>query len=215
VAVVTLPTQDEERRLRAAGFPRVAGVDEAGRGPLAGPVVAGAVVLPDLTASAAAELLLIRDSKMLSASQRRRAAALIHSLTDDIGIGVASVDEIDEHGIAPATKLAMRRALSGLRLPPDHLLVDAVRLDWNRLPCLALVRGDSLCTAIAAASIVAKVHRDALMDELDAVHPGYGFARHKGYAAPSHLEALARLGPSPAHRRSFAPLRLALPHADA
>ncbi|MBM3939591.1 MAG: ribonuclease HII [SAR202 cluster bacterium] len=215
MAVVTLPTQDEERRLRAAGFPRVAGVDEAGRGPLAGPVVAGAVVLPDLTASAAAELLLIRDSKMLSASQRRRAAALIHSLTDDIGIGVASVDEIDEHGIAPATKLAMRRALSGLRLPPDHLLVDAVRLDWNRLPCLALVRGDSLCTAIAAASIVAKVHRDALMDELDAVHPGYGFARHKGYAAPSHLEALARLGPSPAHRRSFAPLRLALPHADA
>ncbi len=204
------PTQDEELRLHASGFVRVAGIDEVGRGPIAGPVVAAAVVLPNVTGYDHPDFPLIRDSKTLTASQRERAAHLVRALAVSVGIGEASVQEIDGLGIVPATKLAMRRALDCLPEPPDHLLVDAVQLDWRRLPCMAIIRGDAQCLSIAGASVVAKVHRDAIMCELDARYPGYGFANHKGYAAAEHLAAVAALGPTPVHRMSFSPFRPSL-----
>ena len=206
-----LPTQEHEGALWAAGCARVAGVDEVGRGPIAGPVVAGAAVLPDLSGLEHPDRGLLRDSKTLSSAQLLRADALVRALALGVGIGAASSAEIDAQGIAPATRLAMRRALDALTeaigAPPCHLLVDAFPLDWHRTPCTPLVKGDARSAAIAAASIVAKVHRDALMVALDAAHPGYGLAAHKGYAAATHLEAVARLGPSPVHRRSFSPFR--------
>jgi ribonuclease HII len=203
----TRPTQDAEQRLRLAGYLRVAGIDEVGRGPIAGPVVAAAVVLPELTGCDHADFPLIRDSKTLTAPQRERAAVLVRALTDAVGVGEATVGEIDSFGIVPATKLAMRRALDCLVDPPDHLLIDAVQLDWHRRPCEAVIRGDAQCLAIAAASVVAKVHRDAIMRDLDDLYPGYGFSGHKGYAARDHLDAIAALGPSPVHRMSFSPFR--------
>ncbi len=204
---VITPTQDEERRLRGDGYLRIAGLDEVGRGPLAGPVVAAAVVLPDLGDKHDRELNLVRDSKTLSPRQRERAALLVHRLAIGIGIGMAGPDDIDRLGIVPATRLAMYRAAEGLPERPGHLLVDALRLAWENVPCTPIVHGDQRCTAIAAASVVAKVHRDALMVELDASYPGYGFAAHKGYGTKRHLAALARSGPTPIHRWSFAPLR--------
>ena len=209
------PTQDEERRLRAAGYARVAGVDEVGRGPIAGPVVAGAVVLPDLDGVAREELLLLRDSKTLTERQIERADRLVREIALGVGIGAASSAEIDRIGIAAATRKAMRRALERLPARPDHVLVDAFALDWRRTPCTAVVKGDALCSAIAAASIVAKAHRDALMRRLARRYPGYGLASHKGYASAAHLAAVASLGPSPAHRRSFSPLKPTLFDRDA
>lgn len=215
MARVVLPSQQEERRLRLAGFGRIAGIDEVGRGPIAGPVVAAAVILPDLPRRPRDTFRLVRDSKTLSERQRETADVLVRHIAIAVGIGSASVDEIDGEGIVPATKMAMRRALDALPVAPDHLLIDAVRLDWRLVPCTALPHGDARCTAVAAASVVAKVHRDALMRDLDARFPGYGFGRHKGYCSPAHLAALARLGPCPAHRRSFTPLRITLFFADA
>jgi ribonuclease HII len=201
---------------RKAGKPRqihldwdvpglVAGVDEAGRGPLAGPVVAGAVILdPEQPIEGLA------DSKVLSPARRERLYDEIRARALCCAVGEASVDEIDAINILQATMLAMRRAVEGLRLKPAKVLVDGNRLPALRVPCEAIVKGDSLVQAISAASILAKVHRDRLCLQLDALHPGYGFATHKGYATADHLQALRRNGACIAHRRSFAPVREAL-----
>ncbi len=201
----THPDWSAERLLWKQGYPRVAGVDEVGRGPLAGPVVAAAVVFPK--GFSARRLPGLRDSKQLTPAARERLAPRIRRLAEGVGVGSASPAEIDALGIVGATVTAMFRAVRELPVGVDHLLVDALPLDCDGLPCRAIVHGDALCCSIAAASIVAKVARDALMDDLDARFPGYGLARHKGYPTPEHLAALARLGPSPLHRRSFAPVR--------
>ena len=191
-----------ERELRAEGFCYVAGVDEAGRGPLAGPVVAAAVVLPQL-----AELPGVFDSKQLSAVQREELYRELVALPGvDIGVGIVEAPEIDELNILRATHLAMRKALLALK-KVDFALVDGLPVPGLPVPARNLVKGDALCASIAAASIVAKVRRDAIMVEADARYPGYGFAEHKGYGCASHVEALKKLGVTPIHRRSFRPVR--------
>ncbi len=202
------PTLAHERRLRAQGIWPVAGLDEAGRGSIAGPVTAGAVVLPpDVRDCPEAP---IRDSKRLTPAQRERALRYVESIALAVGVGHCSAPEIDEMGIAPATRVAMKRALEALSLEPSYLLLDAFPLPGVTTPQLAVVRGDATCTSIAAASIVAKVARDRHMAEQDERMPGYGFARHKGYGTAEHIRNLERLGPSPIHRRTFAPLKLTL-----
>lgn len=203
------PTTDAERAAHRSGHTRIAGVDEVGRGPLAGPVVAAAVVLPHplprvlRTAG-------IRDSKQLSVRTRERLAPLIRRHAVGVGVGAASVEEVDALNVLEATKLAMARAVAELAPVPDLLLVDALDLPQTGIPWRPIVHGDALCLSIAAASIVAKVFRDALMVEMDGRHPGYGFARHKGYGTAEHVASLARLGPTPEHRRTFGPVRDAL-----
>ena len=183
----------------------IAGVDEAGRGPLAGPVVAAAVILDDLHPIKG-----LRDSKLLGAATRERLAAEVRAKSLCCSVAEASVEEIDALNILQATLLAMRRAVEGLRLLPARVLVDGNRLPLLKVPAEAIVRGDAKVAAIAAASIVAKVHRDALLAALHAQHPAYGFAEHKGYPTPEHLAALRMHGACVAHRRSFAPVRVVL-----
>ncbi|MDE2861127.1 MAG: ribonuclease HII [Chloroflexota bacterium] len=202
------PTFDEETALRRLGNRVVAGVDEAGRGPLAGPVVAGAVVIPpDLRAPWIGRL---RDSKQLSASRRAELYACIRDSGVGWAAGVVSNEEVDRLGIASATREAMLRALGSLPSRPDFVLVDGLPVDLDGLPAKALVGGDGRCMSIAAASIVAKVTRDAIMLEEHARYPDYGFDSNKGYPTPAHLEQLRRLGPCPIHRRSFAPVHEAM-----
>jgi ribonuclease HII len=187
-----------ERRLWQAGARPGAGVDEVGRGPLAGPVVACAVVLrPD------AFLPGLDDSKRLTPRRRAALGEGIRAQAVAWCVAEATVEEIDRLNIAQASFLAMRRALAGLGLRPDHVLVDGFRLPAWPGPQTPIVGGDGLSNSIAAASVLAKLHRDEAMTALDRVWPGYGFARHKGYATPEHLAALRRLGPCPLHRRSF------------
>jgi ribonuclease HII len=195
----------EQLALHWAAPGLVAGVDEVGRGPLAGPVVAAAVILDDLHPVKG-----LRDSKTLGPATRERLAAEIRAKALCVSVAAASVDEIDRLNILQATLLAMRRAVEGLRLTPHHVLVDGNRLPPLKVPAEAIVKGDAKVAAIAAASIVAKVHRDALLCELHGLHPAYGFADHKGYPTPEHLAALRAHGPCVAHRRSFAPVRDAL-----
>ena len=183
----------------------IAGVDEAGRGPLAGPVVAAAVILDDLHPIKG-----LRDSKTLGPATRERLAAEVRGNALCCCVAQASVEEIDRLNILQATLLAMRRAVEGLRLVPALVLVDGNRLPLLRMPAQAIVKGDALVAAISAASIVAKVHRDALLAELHQAHPAYGFAEHKGYPTPAHLAALRAHGACVAHRRSFAPVRAVL-----
>jgi ribonuclease HII len=181
---------------------RLCGVDEAGRGPLAGPVVAAAVILdPDHLPAG------LRDSKAMTARQRDTVAATIRTHALAWAVGEASVAEIDELNILQATLLAMRRAVEALRPAAEFALVDGNQLPPLPIPARALVRGDALEPAISAASILAKTHRDALMAQFDAQHPGYGFSQHAGYGTPAHLARLRQLGPCPLHRRSFAPVR--------
>lgn len=201
----TQPNWAAERLLWKQGYLRIAGVDEVGRGPLAGPVVAAAVVFPK--SFTARKLPGLRDSKQLTAAARERLAPQVRRHAAGVGLGSASPAEIDALGIVGATVTAMSRAVRDLQMPADHLLVDALTLECDGLPCRAIIHGDALCCSIAAASIVAKVARDALMVELSSRFPGYGFARHKGYPTAEHLAALERLGPTPIHRRSFAPVR--------
>ncbi len=199
------PTWAEEHRLWREGFRLVAGIDEVGRGPLAGPVTAAAAILDPYSDDPYYGLL--RDSKALSPTQRERLAPLIAQSAIAVGIGSAEPAEIDAMGIVQATRTAMARAVAALPTRPDFLLVDALPLPGPGLPFRAIIKGDALCRSIAAASIVAKVARDRHMSELDAAYPGYDFARHKGYPTQEHMERLARLGPCPIHRRSFAPVR--------
>jgi ribonuclease HII len=191
-----------ERALHARGIFLVAGVDEAGRGPLAGPVVAAAVILPD-----DCTLEGLDDSKKLTAKKREHFHAAL-TVRADIhwGIGQADVAEIDRLNILRATHLAMARAVAALPRKPGHALVDGLPVRGLTVPHTALVAGDTLSLSIAAASIMAKVTRDRLMFALDAEYPQYGFARHKGYGVREHLEALRSHGPSPVHRRSFQPV---------
>lgn len=186
------------------------GIDEAGRGCLAGPVVAAAVQIAeaDLAPLAAGPLAQANDSKQLSPAQRDRLyETLTHEPRVRWGIGQASVEEIDRLNILRATHLAMRRAIEALPTLPDHALVDGLPVKALPIPHDALVKGDSRSLLIACASILAKVSRDRLCLTLDAQFPGYGLAQHKGYGTRAHLDALRRLGPSPCHRRSFAPVR--------
>lgn len=208
----TLRQDDEllrsERQLRAEGFCWIAGVDEAGRGPLAGPVVAAAVILPPDVA----ELPGVFDSKQLSAEAREELFDELHALKGIvISAASASPAEIDELNILRATHLAMRRAVAGTG-KADFVLVDGLPVQFP-VPSRNLVKGDALCASIAAASIIAKVTRDRMMLEADREYPRYGFARHKGYGTAEHLEALRRFGPSPIHRRSFRPVYESLPDA--
>lgn len=191
-----------ERVLWRSGVQRIAGVDEVGMGPLAGPVVAAAVVFPPHTALPG-----IDDSKRLDAAERASAEAAIRVAAAGIGIGVAEVEEIDRVNIYQAGLLAMRRAVEALPMPAEHVLVDARTIPGVDVPQNCFNKGDGIDFSIAAASIVAKTYRDRLMDELAEAHPGYGFERHKGYGTPEHQDAVRRLGPCPIHRRSFTFLR--------
>ena len=199
-----------EQALRYYGFQRIAGVDEVGRGALFGPVVAAAVILPECLDELARAGL--KDSKQLVREQREELDHKIRAMA--LAVSVAEVDAatIDRVNIYQASRMAMLEAVLGLAIVPDHLLIDAMRLDH---PCrqTKLIYGDALSLSIAAASVVAKVHRDALMRELDGIHPGYGLASHKGYGTPEHRRALMEIGPCPLHRRSFAPVREVDPDA--
>ncbi|RIL05418.1 MAG: ribonuclease HII, partial [Proteobacteria bacterium] len=189
-----------QRRLLREGARFVAGVDEVGVGPLAGPVVAAAVVLP-----ARVHLAGLDDSKQVPRPERERLAAEIRAQAVAIGVGEVWPPELDRLNVYRAALEAMRRAVVALGVAPDHVLVDARTIPGIGAPQTSLVRGDARDGSIAAASIVAKVWRDAIMARLEREHPGYGFAQHMGYATREHLLALRRLGPSPMHRRSFAP----------
>jgi ribonuclease HII len=201
------PTLAYETRLWASGYRHVAGLDEAGRGAWAGPLVAAAVILPHDDPALALRLDGVRDSKTLSANRREIVLEVIreHALT--LGVGVVSPAEVDDLGIVPATRRAMSLALQALFPPPSYLLIDHLSLPDLPLPQEYLPKGDALILSIAAASIVAKVSRDRMMVDLEDRFPGYGFARHKGYGTAQHRAALATLGPCAIHRRSFAPLK--------
>lgn len=183
----------------------LAGVDEAGRGPLAGPVVAAAVILDELNPIAG-----LADSKKLTARQREALFDEIRAKALCCSIALASVEEIDELNILHATMLAMRRAVDGLRLKPSLVQVDGNRVPPLQVPAQAIVKGDAKVQAISAASILAKVHRDRLCDELHQAHPQYGFDGHKGYPTADHLAALRAHGATPHHRRSFGPVKVVL-----
>lgn len=183
------------------GARKLAGIDEAGRGPLAGPVVAACVILePDAVIPG------INDSKQLSAVKRNYYFERIKESALSFGIGIVSAREIDAINIYESAKKAMMLAVSEMGVEPDHLLIDAMKLPLN-IPQTALIKGDARSNSIAAASILAKVTRDRLMDKLDKVYPGYGFAVNKGYGTREHLSAIKKLGPCPEHRMTFAPLK--------
>ncbi|MBM6618463.1 ribonuclease HII [Bacillus suaedaesalsae] len=190
-----------EKELYKQGFKNLAGVDEVGRGPLAGPVVAAAVVLPDDF-----YILGINDSKQLSEGKREELFELIHQHAISIGIGIIPPQQIDEVNIYQATKLAMRKAISQLAVTPDYLLIDAMKLEID-IPQLSLVKGDEKSISIAASSIIAKVIRDRYMKRLGQDYPQFGFESHMGYGTKQHLEAITTYGVTPEHRLSFAPIK--------
>lgn len=199
-----------EQALRLRGFVRIAGVDEVGRGALFGPVVAAAVILPECMDTLAEAGL--RDSKQLTREAREDLDALVRSVALAVALAEIDAETIDRVNIYQATRMAMLAAVRGLAVEPDHLLIDAMRLDH---PCsqTKLIYGDALSLSIAAASVVAKVHRDALMRTMDAAHPMYGLASHKGYGTAQHRHALKEFGPTALHRKTFAPVRAVLPQA--
>ena len=202
----TWPTLEWEQRLWAQGYCRLAGLDEAGRGALAGAVVAAAVILPP-DEGIAQRLAGVGDSKQLTPAERERLYPVIVREAVAVGVGAIPAEAIDALGIVAATRQAMALAVASLTVPPEHLLIDALRLPDVACPQTSLIKGDARCLSIAAASIVAKVTRDRLLVELDQQYPGYGLARHKGYGTPQHRAALAGLGPCLLHRRSYRPIR--------
>ena len=211
--IIQQPTFTEEQKLAEKGYRFIAGVDEVGRGPLAGPVMAAAVILPiNLDVP---WLPLVRDSKNLTPKRRESLFSLIEKEAIAIGVGYVPPEAIDAQGIVRATRRAMCAAVEHLPHPPDFLLIDFVALPDLALPQKNITKGDSLSLSIACASIIAKVTRDRLMTALDELYPDYGFARHKGYATREHLLNLRRLGACPIHRKCFAPVKssLALPQA--
>jgi ribonuclease HII len=200
------PDLSHERALWVNGALWVAGIDEAGRGALAGPVAAGVVILPQIP-SFIRELRGVRDSKVMTPTQRESWSHQIREVAVSHGVGLASAEEIDALGIAPATRLAARRAVESLTVIPDHLLIDYILLPDLPIPQTSLPKGDARSLSIAAASILAKTTRDAILCQLDEQYPGYGFAKHKGYGTSAHCDAIRDLGPSPVHRMTFEPLR--------
>jgi ribonuclease HII len=201
-----------ERKYLPLGCRYIVGIDEAGRGPWAGPVAAGAVCLPITQDDLTVVLKGVRDSKQMTAAQRERLAERIKDVSVAWGIGSASAQEIDDVGIVPATRTAMKRALddalSRAQFTPDCLFLDDMLLpDYRHIPQVSMIEGDSRSLSIAAASVIAKVWRDAYMLDLDAEFPHYGFASHKGYGTPQHLAALKQYGPSPVHRTYYRPIR--------
>ena len=200
-----MPSFAEEEMLETQGYQRIAGIDEAGRGALAGPVVAAAVILPNHID--APWLDQVKDSKQLSPARRELLFHRIHEIAISIGIGLAPHYLIDAQGIIKATRQAMKLAIDQLSPPPQSLLIDYMRLPEVKLPQKGIPNGDSLCFSIACASIIAKVARDQLMVAFDRFYPGYGLAHHKGYGTREHLACLSRLGPCPIHRQSFRPVR--------
>ena len=193
-----------EQALRYHGYCRIAGVDEVGRGALFGPVVAAAVILPECMDELAEAGL--KDSKQLTREEREDLDLRIRGMALAFSVAEVDAETIDRVNIYQASRMAMLQAVMGLTVEPDHLLIDAMRLD-HRCRQTKLIYGDALSLSIAAASVIAKVHRDALMRELDTMHPGYGLASHKGYGTPEHRRALVERGPSVLHRRTFAPVR--------
>jgi len=193
-----------ETELRSQGYELIAGVDEVGRGALAGPVVAAAVIVP--LAPGRPWFALVRDSKQLSARQRDYLSDLINSEAVAIGLGIVSNEVIDSVNILQATRLAMIQAVEQLPRRPNFLLIDRLGLSQCPIPQRGITGGDRCCLSIACASIVAKTARDRLMEQMDQDYPGYGFARHKGYGTAMHLASLRELGPSPVHRKYFAPV---------
>lgn len=190
-----------ERLAYQEGASFIAGVDEVGRGPLAGPVVAAAVILPKNI-----EDLGFDDSKKLSASKREEIYRLIQEKAIAIGIGIVDADIIDQVNIYQASRLAMQQAVSELKIQPDYLLIDAMKIDVNT-PQIGIIKGDSKSISIAAASIVAKQVRDQMMQEFDELYPGYDFSNNAGYGTPKHLEGLKSKGICPIHRKTFAPIK--------
>ncbi len=202
-----LPSLTYEKRLWEDGYRRVAGLDEAGRGAWAGPVVAAAVILPPDQPELAHFLSGVRDSKMLTATRREMLLEIIEQHALAWGVGAVPPSVIDARGIVPATREAMSLALGVLSPPADYLLIDHITLPDQPLPQVSIPKGDARILSIAAASIVAKVSRDRMMVDLETRYPGYGFGQHKGYGTPQHQAALASIGPSAVHRLSFAPLQ--------
>ena len=200
-----IPSLTEEKMLEAQGYHHIAGIDEVGRGALAGPVVAAAVILPYPVDTP--WLSQVKDSKQLSPAKRELLFHHIHEIAISIGIGMAPSEVIDAQGIVRATRLAMKIAVDRLSPPPQSLLIDYMLLPEVPLPQKGITNGDSLCLSIACASIMAKVARDHLMIELDKTYPRYGLAQHKGYGTREHIACLHRLGPCPIHRQSFRPVR--------
>jgi ribonuclease HII len=199
------PNLDEEDALKAQGYELIAGIDEVGRGALAGPVVASAVILPH-----PANLPwfgLVRDSKELDSRKRESLFDLISKEAIAVGIGIVPPQVIDSINILKATRLAMMQAVEKLPKQPTFLLIDRITLSQCPIPQMGITRGDKSCLSIACASIIAKVTRDRMMEKLDIMYPGYGFAEHKGYGTRKHISCLQKLGPSPIHRLYFAPVR--------
>lgn len=205
VKIPKYPHLNHEKALWVNGALWIAGIDEAGRGALAGPVVAAAVILPK-NLGIESKLQGVRDSKQMTAIQREIWKKSIMNFAVSYGIGSASAKEIDELGILPATKAAASRAVDALAISPDCLLLDYLNLSQVPVPQISLVKGDVYSLSVASASILAKTARDAILRNFDIQYPGYGFAKHKGYGTKKHIEMIRVLGPSPVHRMSFAPI---------